>query len=63
MNQTCDPTVNDIAGTLSITSTLHVKGLSLTRWTARTSAAKVVVDKQRELVKVLQTVKADANHS
>ena len=61
MNQTCDPIVDDIALTLSIASTLHVKSLSQTRLAARASGAKPVVDKQRELVKTLQTVEGDAN--
>ena len=65
MNQTCDQTVDDIAGTSSITSTLHVKSLSRIRWTARASAAKVVRDKRhqswlRQDACLLRDVKAEA---
>ena len=61
MNQTCDPTVDDIAGTSSVNSILHVKSLSQTCWTAGASATKVAVDQRRESVKALQTLEADAS--
>ena len=63
MNQTRDPIADHIAGTSTITSSLHVKSLSQICCTARASAAKVVVDQQRKWVKTLQTVEADANLS
>ena len=50
MNQTRDPIADHIAGTSTITSSLHVKSLSQICCTARASAAKVVVDQQRKWV-------------
>ena len=45
MNQPCDPTVDSIAGSLCVISTVHAKCLSQNRWTARASDAKAVLDK------------------
>ena len=56
MKQTWDQTVDDIAGTSFITSTIRVKSVSQTCCTA-----KVIVDKRSGEVKTLQIVEADAS--